>query len=208
MSQLYEQIDENIEVYFLTMQDEKQSGGDITSKYGVNPKKIEELIDKLFVDPFLKKNGFYAKDLMEIIQIVDVDGVYIPEENVIFSEETGDDTIYKNDSILTDRVNAIRERNMRKRDNLNLLMSLDAIKIDSKSIKYSVYYFSSNLDHYLHNNANLELRNKRQLAQDFSTKYVDNTEAFANVFLKDADAATDKSYDESWGIHKTRYEFN
>ena len=78
--QLYDDIDEEYEVFFPVLHDEKQTGGDITSKYGVRPDNIERLISKLFIDDFLKDYGLYPKDITEIIQIVDVDGVFIDDD--------------------------------------------------------------------------------------------------------------------------------
>ena len=43
--ELYDEIDENFEVFFPTIrEDEEEVGGDITSKIGVHPRNIEYIV--------------------------------------------------------------------------------------------------------------------------------------------------------------------
>jgi len=199
--QFYDSIDESIEVDFCTIKNDLGSfGGDITSKNGVQPDNIARLIDELYVDPYLRRMGYYAKDIQEIIHIVDLDGVYIPDEAVVFDEACAD-MLYCKDRILTSKVDEVLERNRKKRGNLNALTAMETIKIDTKTVKYSIYYFSSNLDHFIHKDANLDSRKKRQLAQDFSA-FHDEPEQFSGFFLKDADIAKDMDYSDSWNYIK------
>lgn len=52
--ELYDQIDENIEVFFPVMvENEDEKGGDITSKFKVYPNNIEDKIYELFLKVFL-----------------------------------------------------------------------------------------------------------------------------------------------------------
>lgn len=100
---------DNIEVYFpIIRKEEEEKGGDITSTnyenkqgkhYWVHPSNIEEAIYELFLDDFFDKEKILPKDISEIIQIVDTDGAYIPNECVVLdsslSEE--DSPFYKDD---------------------------------------------------------------------------------------------------------------
>ncbi len=202
--QFFETVDETIEVDFCTIKNDLGTfGGDITSKNGVQPDNIARLIDELYVDPYLKRMGYYAKDLSEIIHIVDLDGVYIPDEAVVF-EENCEDMKYCENQILTSKVDEVLGRNKKKRENLNVLMAMDTIKIDTKTVKYSIYYFSSNLDHFIHRDANLDSRKKRQLAQDFAA-FHDEAEQFVDFFRKDEETAKDMDYADSWKYVKEGY---
>ena len=58
--------------------------------------------------------------------------------------------------------------NDRKRKNLEHLLTLpeQKIKVRTKSIPYEIYFFSSNLDHFINNDANVET-GKKYLADQF-----------------------------------------
>ena len=202
--QLYDEIDEEYEVFFPVLHDERQTGGDITSKYGVRPENIERLISKLFIDDFLKDYGLYPKDITEIIQIIDIDGVYIDDDCVLESKGgyNGKSTYYAADKIETADVASIVERNKRKRENLDHLSSLDRIKVGSKTIDYYAYYFSCNMDHMLHGDANIESFNKCRKADEFTDICIADDTFFSNFFCMDNGSATGMTYEESWQFIK------
>lgn len=192
---LYDRMKNKAEIYHSLMKDSQQNGGDITSKYGISPKNIKKLIDKLFIEPFLDNNGFRPKDINEIIHIVDIDGVFIPDKAII-KDLNVKKTVYKTNNILTKNVDLIIERNEQKRENLNILCAPNEIKIQNRIIKYSIYYFCSNLDHFLYKNANLTASSKLQMAQKFFNAYND-TEKFISFFQSDLDNS-EQNYKESW----------
>ena len=192
---LYDRMQNKAEIYHSLMRDSQQNGGDITSKYGISPKNIKNFINKLFVEPFLENNGFKPNDINEIIHIVDIDGVFIPNDAIV-KDLNAKKTIYKNNNILTQNVDLIIERNEHKRDNLNILCSSQEINIKHKKVKYSIYYFCSNLDHFLYKNANLTASSKLQMAQKFCNAYND-TEKFISFFQTDLDNS-EEDYEESW----------
>lgn len=65
--ELYDRIDENIEVFFPTMvEDEEEKGGDITSKIQVWPRNIEEKIYELFLKNFFDEQKIMPKDITEV----------------------------------------------------------------------------------------------------------------------------------------------
>ena len=171
ISELYDQIDESIEVFFPTMvEGEDEKGGDITSKFKVFPNNIE---DKIY-EFFLKENPI------------------------------GENRPYYNlDTILTLNVEGIIKRNDQKRKNIDYLSSLRMIKVKQKTVKYSVYYFSSNLDHFLHHDANLDYREKRSKADAFARQYIGNAKGFIERILEDSGASKNMSYDQSWDFIKT-----
>lgn len=206
ISELYDQIDESIEVFFPTMvEGEDEKGGDITSKFKVFPNNIEDKIYEFFLKDFFDKQKIMPKDVSEIIQIVDMDGAYISDDMIQMGENPiGENRPYYNlDTILTLNVEGIIKRNDQKRKNIDYLSSLRMIKVKQKTVKYSVYYFSSNLDHFLHHDANLDYREKRSKADAFARQYIGNAKGFIERILEDSGASKNMSYDQSWDFIKT-----
>lgn len=91
--ELYDQIDEDIEVYFpVIRREDEEKGGDITTSlytdkqgktYWVHPNNIEDAIYTLFLEDFFDREKILPKDITEIIQIVDTDGAYIFLKSVL-----------------------------------------------------------------------------------------------------------------------------
>lgn len=220
VSSLYEKIDPEYEIFFPHMTEEyktkdssddtitiEQHRGDLTSKYGIKPSTIEMCIEKLYFDTFLKDKKLYPKDITEIIHILDLDGAYILDSQIVFGDNPlgVNKPFYDSDKIITTNVPNLIERNLHKRENIDYLHSLSKIKIGSKSIPYSTYFFSSNLDHFLHNNANItEGREKVKYAEDFALKYVDSPELFVRSIASTTGALTDMTYEESWSFIRER----
>ena len=204
--ELYDRIDENIEVFFPTMvEDEEEKGGDITSKIQVWPRNIEEKIYELFLKNFFDEQKIMPKDITEIVQIVDMDGAYVSDDMIRTGENPmgTDRPYYTENAIITQRVENIIKRNAHKRENIDYLTSLKTIKVRQKTVKYSVYYFSSNLDHFLHHDANLDYRKKIDLAEDFSRTYIGDVDGFIKQIAEDPGAAKNMNYKESWNFIKT-----
>lgn len=180
------------------------TGGDITTSSYVTPQNIEQKITSRFIMPAVKKEGIYPKKIAKIIQIIDLDAAYIPDERITpFSAEHKEaNKLFYNTAeriVETDNVEGIIERNKRKRSNIDYLFSLSSrgIKIKSKTIPYEAYFFSSNLDHFINNDANVQY-GKRRLARDFLEKYGLYTNAFCNYFINDMNAVGSIGYTESW----------
>lgn len=196
--QLLEDIDPDILLEFaMVMNDDGHAGGDITSKNGIYPDNIERFIDEIMVSPFLKQTGLYPKDILEIVHFVDTDGVYIDDALVAASGNETDDPVYYPDYIVTGIPAHVVERNHRKSDNLDVLTSLTYIKIGSKKVKYSAYYFSCNLDHFLHGDANFNEHDKTRKALEFSIAH-EESGSLEKFFFENETETTDMSYDESW----------
>ena len=205
ISELYDRIDENIEVFFPTIrEDSEEVGGDITSKIGSHPRNIEEKIYKLFLQDFFDEEKILPKDISEIIQIIDMDGVYVPDDAVreVTDSEFGNRVYYGNNEIICPNRARILKRNECKRENLDYLSSLSVIKVKQKRVPYSAYYFSSNLDHFIHHDANLEYRLKSSLADTYARNYLGNIEGFVRDISEDPGAVKGMSYDESWSYIK------
>ena len=208
-------------IVFGLLEDEtsESSGGDVTTRFGVSPKTIRKKINDNMISPVLNKYKFFPKDVEEIIQIVDMDGAYIPKENIV--PELADDETkvsYKDGKIYALNPDNIIKRNIRKCKNLEYLQLMTYFSIEhqiqsikngkisvrtfKKQVPYSIYYFSSNLDHYIHHDANLEDRLKLSLARDFSRRCNDDKKVFYSLFVEDADSICDTTYKDSWEFIK------
>lgn len=199
IGQLYDAIDPEIHIDFLTMRDDDGDyGGDITSKKGVKPENIERLVNEIILKPFLISSGLMPKDIIRVIQIVDIDGAFVSDEMVHFSDKAVK-AVYHPDSIETDKVEDFLLRNERKSANLRKLSALEQIKVQSKTVPYSVFFFSSNLDHFLYGDANADDREKGNNARDFS--YFNNTGELLLKAIKDIESHTiDMDYHQSWAF--------
>ena len=196
----------NVEIRFGHIKDEDQDlyGGDITSKTGVHPGCIVKVINNLMLSWVFDSDHIYPKDVIEVVHLVDLDGAYIPDSNI--QPELADDeakNVYINNTIITRDVQKTIQRNENKRNNIDFLVSLSEIPIwqgfNRRVVPYSVYYFSSNLDHYLHNDANIATsREKRDRAKRFSDRCVDDLNHLFKTFLEDPDGVCNMDYKESW----------
>ena len=205
ISELYDQTDPSVYVRFLVRSENAtdesgnhtfiERGGDVTAE-GI-PKHIENAIYDKILKSFFDKEKLLPGDVSEIIQITDLDGAYVPENSI--KEDKGLPKIrYEENRILCKNKGEIILRNERKKKNLDYLTSKTAIKVGKQSIPYRVYYFSSNLDHFLYHEANLEPTEKVKKAEEYSKQYLDAPEEFARTIINDPDAVKEKSCEESW----------
>ncbi len=192
----------------LIVEEEYDEGGDITTSSFVTPDNIVRKIENRFIKPATKAEGLYPKKIARIIQIVDLDGAYVPNERVVpFSADHNDleKPYYDGDQGIIEArdVEAIRDRNERKRNNIDFLFSLssEGIKIGTRLIPYEIYFFSSNLDHFIHHDANLGY-SKVTLANEFLRAYGFDAGKFAAYFFDDPAAIGHLGYDESWEMIK------
>ncbi|MCR4607818.1 MAG: hypothetical protein K5771_08850 [Oscillospiraceae bacterium] len=217
-SELVAQYDDsnNFTVFFLKKkekdEDEEDGGGDITSQGGINPGNIERIITKLYVKSYMEKYKFYPKYIRHVFHIIDLDGAYLEEDHIkpikpehIYRDKKGKIKLYYNAEegiieapVIEDAVS----RNLNKSKNIDYLTSLNKISIESKSVLYHAFYFASNLDHFINNNANMH-SGKTEAAEAFSMNYVSDIDGFCSFFCNDPDATKETDYSLSWEEVKT-----
>lgn len=208
MAALFDEIDESIEVFFpaIFQQDSEdpaakiETGGDITQMYTVYPGNYDSKVYEYFLRDFFDIEKILPKDVKQIYQLVDMDGAYIPEALVTQYEspDTAGKPHYGENGILCKHPATINSRHKRKRCNLDYLATKNTIKVGTKTIPFEAYFFSSNLDHFLHNDANLPDTQKTFVAGCFSDGFIGDSAGFANFFLTDPDSMTDCTLEESW----------
>lgn len=86
------------------------------------------------------------------------------------------------------------ERNKRKSAAVERMLGISTVL---KTISYSVYYFSSNMDHVLHNQANLSKEEKEDLADSFDEEYADKPEEFVRL-MRESPFTVEGTYEETW----------
>lgn len=165
--------------------------GDITTRKGVRSDNIVAKIGDE-VRKYANSNHYTSRHFKQIIHIVDMDGAYLPKENVILDLEH-DKISYESDGIHTPDQQGIIERNKQKTDNLYRLRGTGQIW----QVPYRVYYMSCNLDHVLHNKRNSTDDEKETDAYAFAKKYKNDVEGFVN-FICNSDFSVNVDYKESW----------
>lgn len=164
--------------------------GDITTETKGNESIVNKVVSE--IKSYVANNSFKKKDFQEIIHIMDTDGAYVSNENVI-EDMSANDPIYSPTEIRTCRKKSIEERNVKKKFNMNRL----SICKEVWGIQYSAYYMSCNLDHVLYNALNLSDDEKNSRAFLFAKKYMDDIPAFVK-FIRESDFAVIDDYVSSW----------
>ena len=198
LSSLYDNTNPNYEVMFPEMViNGSKTRGDFTSKFGINPRNAAGRINKYYVNPLLNKYGLSPDCVGEIIHIVDMDGAYIEDSNIEY-DSSKMVYYYGNGKILTNNVESAIKRNKMKRDNIDSLYTRDFIN-NKISIPYSMYFFSSNLDHVLHGDANMpDKAEKTKRAEEFAMRYEDEPEKFIKAIKALPGTLDNMTYEESW----------
>lgn len=169
--------------------------GDITTRSGMDEFKIRNEIGKI-VKAFKDKYHLKPEHFMEVIHIIDTDGLYLREDSIYYADVVKN--VYEDDGIYTKDVEGTLERNLRKSAIVERMLTIPKVL---KSIPYSVYYFSSNMDHVLHNNANLSNEEKDDWANAFDEEYSDKPEEFLRL-MNEGSFAVKGTYEETWNFIK------
>ena len=208
----------DINVSFRFAKFQKENHGDIISLKDVNADNVQQMIYKFYFKQQDRSSDLGWEDLTYIIHIIDIDGAYVSDENIHgFNEEEkrlakelgsrgkskkalymGDHIAVKNEFIPNQEspVQQMCNRNKRKRQIIEKLLSLDVLTAKNKEVKYELYYFSSNLDHFLYGDANLSGPQKMIKASKFKDDYKDGNKL--SEFFSNSEFSTNYDYDTSW----------
>ena len=149
--------------------------------------KINEQIENI-----KRKYRYNQDDIIKIIHITDMDGVYISDQDI--KEADVESIQYYADHIETKDVNKIVHRNTQKRNVLFKLRKTGKIK----RIPYRIYFNSCNLEHVLYK----ELRSftdeeKQILSDDFADRYEGKAAEFVE-FISNSEVAVPGTYQNTW----------
>ncbi len=180
--------DRNIEFRF--------TGGDITSDPDITVTNVEDRIKKI-IHGFLSDNKLKPSDIFQVIQIFDMDGAYIDDSFII--QDNVDQVTYFSESIRCKYRTFYIERNHKKRELMNYLLSLDSIG----QFSYEKYFMSSNLDHALYNEQNLDEKLKQAYADAFYERFLGKEDLFCDFLRTDVVNGVPDSMNLSWNYIKS-----
>lgn len=144
------------------------------------------------VKQYAASNHFTKGHFKEIVHIVDLDGAYIPNSNIV-EDENALKPVYCEDCIKTCNKTNIENRNAQKSSNITKLASTEEVW----GLPYRVFYMSCNLDHVLYNKQNSSDDQKEADSFDFAKKYKDKIEDFL-TFISCSDFSVMTGYKQSW----------
>ena len=171
------------------------TGGDITSdRFSNSANAVSKVNDH--VKNFLGREiGLKKGDIIQIVHLIDMDGAYIGSDQIQVEDIEG--FAYSETAITASSIERVNERNNRKQQVINRLSLCPKIS----GIPYSMYYFSCNLEHVLHNEVNLSDELKMEYAERFSDSYYKIESAFID-FIRDEQFAVIGDYKETWEFIK------
>lgn len=177
----------------------KFMGGDITSDERLSRDKVCDAVYEK-IDQYIKDKKLRKSDIWQIVHIFDMDGAYIPESAVEKGKSA--EFIYSDSKIFCKNIDKVLERNKRKTEMLNYLLSLR----EMKGISYIGYFLSSNLDHALYNEQNLDDALKGEYADAFYTVFQGRERLFVDFLRDEVANGVPDSFPASWryikeGVH-------
>lgn len=170
--------------------------GDITSEF--DESRNGNILTRVAreIEQYANSNHYNKVHFKEIIHIVDTDGTFIPDSNVI-EDVTAEKPVYSLTEIRTKNKVNIEERNRRKSNNINRL----SLERKIWGVPYQIYYMSCNLDHVLYDKLNSSDEDKEVDAFQFAKFYKDKIPEFIK-FISESDFSVTGDYRLSWNFIK------
>lgn len=165
--------------------------GDISSDETVKKDDVEGIIYKI-VEKYMKEKKLKKSDIWQIVQIMDTDGVYIPESAVV--EGSDSSLVYSTTEIACKYRQKAIGRNIWKVDMMDYMLTMTMIK----GISYRCYFLSSNLDHALYNKLNLTDEEKINFSHSFYELFQGREALFVEFLESEVVNGCPSSYPASW----------
>ena len=166
---------------------------DITAKEGNTEKNIQGKLNEIFLnwrESGIPYNRIKPSDVQEIVHIIDMDGAFIPKENIEYGDVGR--FFYEEKRILSYTPSDAVGRNNRKSKIIKKLLTVSQID----GVPYSVYFFSCNMDHVLFDERNPTQHAKDDKARSFPF-LCSQTDILQKTIFNPSIAAQG-TYDESW----------
>lgn len=183
----FEKLSQMYAFYFYRAKNDITANAKVKSAQGELTKYVQDF--RMKSGPW---RGIRVDEIQEIVQVVDLDGAFIPPEHIYRGENPWFE--YSNEGIYTKNVDGARGRNKKKQESLNKLV-FDVKKIDN--IPYSIYFVSCNMDHVLFNHRSLSPNQKSEMANRFWVQCEKHPEIVDETVFKNK-VSTEKGYEESW----------
>lgn len=172
------------------------TSGDVTSKLNITPQNCREEINKILLS-FLERSKLRKTDIIKIIHILDIDGVYIPEVNII-EDKNKKKFLYTINGIVAPSKENVQKRNESKKQIVEKLLVTSKIN----SIPYEMYYMSCNLEHVLHDKLeDISEDEKKELANKFADRFYEKEIEFID-FINNKDFKVLGDYKATWDFIK------
>lgn len=169
-----------------------------------NPAEIKSKLNQI-IQGFCSIEKIKVGDIKKIIHIVDNDGAFVNQEYVLQNDGTSK-TSYSEEFINAKKRESIIQRNNNKASVLNILSKISTITVTSGTtniaVPYSIYYFSRNLEHVLHNIiGNLTDQQKEDYSNNFDDEYEGDSKKFKS-FISNSEFAVPGNYKNTWDFIK------
>lgn len=175
--------------------------GDILFSFDKNIKPIKSIIGNT-VKEILIKRKYKTEDILAVLHIIDTDGCFISNENVVIDDMQEILTFYKQDCISVPNEkqrNSIITRNETRSKNISAMSSVKSIL--PKKITYRMYYFSRNLEHVIFNEPNPNENTKLENVESFINQLSNKIEEYLTQFMPEFSQENYESkYSESWNM--------
>lgn len=172
------------------------TSGDVTSKLNITSQNCREEINKILLS-FLERSKLRKTDIIKIIHILDIDGVYIPEINII-EDKNKKKFLYTINGIVAPSKENVQKRNESKKQIVEKLLVTSKIN----SIPYEMYYMSCNLEHVLHDKLeDISEDEKKELANKFADRFYEKEIEFID-FINNKDFKVLGDYKATWDFIK------
>lgn len=170
--------------------------GDITTDMSIPPVDIVKALGEV-VKRYADSMHFKQMHFQQVIHLIDMDGAFIPDENVVENSDA-DKPVYSLTDIQTSKREQFLLRNDHKRSKIERICGMRKVW---GSIPYRAYYMSANLDHVLYGKLNSSDEEKENNAYGFAKKYKDDIDGFL-TFISDSGFSRMDGYRESWAFIK------
>ncbi|MBZ9633682.1 hypothetical protein [Clostridium sp. FP1] len=169
--------------------------GDITTQNGVDTSNILMKITEN-IKEFVARDIYKKSDILNVIHLADTDGAYIDDDLIL--EKDIESIEYDTQNIFAKNVAYIKKRNKQKSQILSKLANTNTIY---KDLPYRVYFFSSNLEHVLHNRQCVKEAEKSKYADKFEDRFDTNPIRFIE-FMNSPEFALTGEYKDTWDFIK------
>ncbi len=105
---------------------------------------------------------------------------------------------YNTENIYARNVNNIKSRNKQKSQILSKLAATDTVY---GNLPYGIYFFSSNLEHVMHNKQGVLAYEKSKYAHEFEDKFAESPFSFVE-FMNNPEFALTGDYKDTWDFIK------
>ena len=175
--------------------------GDMTAENGVNASNILTKITN-YIKDFITCDVYKKSDILNVIHLVDMDGAYIKDDLILQknndNSKSNDSIEYSAENIYAKNIENIKSRNKQKSQILSKLVATDTVYAN---LSYGIYFFSSNLEHVMHNRQCVLSHEKSKYAHVFEDKFAKSPFAFVE-FMNNPEFALTGEYKDTWDFIK------